>query len=136
MPVDITLAIAWEGPRNQYDTDDIIDVFRYDGDIPSPPSAPWVHIHVLNAPWDTLQAAKDVLLEPNAEDEPDPVPPDYDPVVMNARRFRTEKANIPNNIKNQINRDRMVTFDFSLLADAKIYNKKLQRLMQLADWGL
>lgn len=136
MSVDITLAVAWDGPKNQYDVDDIIDVFRYDGDIPPNPIAPWVHIHVLNAPWNSLVEAKNELLEPNAEDEPDPLPADYEPVVMNARKYRTDKGNIPTNIKNKINRDRMITFDFLILADAKVYNKKLQRIMQLQDWGL
>lgn len=136
MPVNITLAIAWEGPKNQYDTDDIIDVFRYDGDIAPHELAPWVHIHVLNAPWNSLVEAKDVLLEPNAEDEPDPLPPDYEPVVINSRKFRTDKNNIPQPVKNQLNNNRQYTLDFSIIADSKIYNKKLQRVMELVDWGL
>lgn len=136
MAIDITIAILWTGPRNQYDLDDIIDVFPYTGDLPPPSIAPWVHLHCLNAPWNTLDEAKEVLLAPNAEDEPANPPPDYDPVVMNARDFRVERSLIPANIRNQLGRDRTYTFDFSIIADSKVYSKKLQRILTLADWGL
>ena len=134
MAINITLAIAWDGGIRDLDTDDIVDVFRYDGEIPPAEGTPWIHLHVLNAPWDTLVEAKDALLEPNAEDEPPVIPPDYIPVVMNPRKLRVQRTNVPPQIVNAINKDRQYQFDFNIIADAKVYNKKLQRLMELIDW--
>lgn len=133
MAVNLTLYISWDGPRAEYDTDDIIEVVPYVGsNLPPYDGAPWVHLHILNAPWDTVLEAKNFLLEPNAEDEPwlDP----KNPVVMNARKLRAEKSEIPPQVVNTIDRERTFQFDFSVFADQKIYNKKLQRLMTISDW--
>lgn len=136
MPVNITLAIAWNGPIHVYDIDDIIDVFPYNGNVAPAPANPWVHIHCLNAPFDTLVDAKNALLVTNEAEYPADPPPDYEPVIVNMRAMRAHKNGIPNQVKNALNRDRTYEFDFTVIADSKIYNKKLQRLMELADWGL
>jgi len=133
MAVNLTLYIAWDGPRTGYDTDDIIEVVPYVGsNIPPYDGAPWVHIHVLNAPWATVLEAKNFLLEPNAEDEPY-VTPDQ-PVTWHRRKLRAARDEIPSNVVNMLNTFRTYQFDWAVIADGNIYNKKLQRLMTALDW--
>ena len=113
--------------------DDIIEVVPYAGsNIPPYDGAPWVHLHILNAPWASLLEAKNFLLKPNAEDEPyfDPL----NPVIMNRRDLRAERSIIPPQIVNTLDRNRTYQFDFALFADSKIYSKKLQRLLTLTDF--
>ena len=133
MPVNLTLYIAWDGPRNQYDTDDIIEVVPYIGsNLPPYDGAPWVHIHVLNAPWPTVQEAKDFLLKPNTAEEDPQVPEDA--VIINWRALRVSKVDIPSQVVNTLDRERTFQFDWAVITDATIYSKKQQRLLTLLDW--